>query len=101
MDNRKLRCIQVLVVIYQRMPNKTDDKASHRDNCIPAMISKRREKPNKKRYERRIEREKKIVRLLPSFTDMLRCVDEQFVLLQQVIVIFIAVLLRSLALQLT
>jgi len=97
-DHRELRRVQVLVRVHQRPPDEAHDQARGGDQSVPPMVSKRREEDHKQRYQTGIQREQIVVCVLPLVAGMLRGLDEQLVLFQQVVLIFVAVLLRRPAL---
>jgi len=99
-NDRKFRSIQVFVGIHERVPDITNDESSGRHQSIPSVTTKRGKENNEQRHQTGIEREQVVIGILAFVADMLRCLDEQLVLLQQVVLVLFAVLLGRPALQL-
>jgi len=98
-DHGKLRSVQVLVRVHQRVPKKTDDEPGSGYERVPAMMAEGGEENNEQRHQSGIQGQQVVVGILPFLADVLRCLDVQLVLLQQMVLVLVAVFRRRPTLQ--
>ena len=100
MDHFELGGVQVFVGVDQRPPDETDENSSKGDEGIPAMVSECGEEGYVQGDKAGTQREQVVVGGLALLSYVLRCLNEQFVLLQKMVLVFLAIFLRRSALEL-
>jgi hypothetical protein len=95
----KFRLVQMLVGLHHRPPNEAHDDSGAGNQYIPSVVPKGGKENNEERHQTGIQGQQVIVGVLALVADVLRRLDKKLVLLQQMVLVFLAVFLWRSALE--